>query len=161
MKKNILILLCMLIASIIHSQHSNDSFTFRFTDSSVPPPYHRSYTIQVDDSQVQFSIDSYGDVLLNETYKIDSTQYHDFVQKIQACKLKDKLADKDTEGCTGGTTDAFTIKYANNKGELWGYVYHCGGKDYGNIRGKIAEAKDLFKSMVPDFGVKLASTENK
>ena len=40
--------------------------TYAFTDSSVPPQYHRSVTLTVTRDEAHIVIDSYGDVLADE-----------------------------------------------------------------------------------------------
>lgn len=149
----------MLILHLSFAQTTNSAFAFKFTDSSVPPPYHRSYTIVVDNANVHLTINSYGDILLDENYTINTDQYNSFTIKLNSLGLKKKPTTKDN-GCTGGTTDSFDFKIAEKNKTINGYVYHCGGKDYGDLKGKIADAKDLFKSMVPNFAGKMASTEN-
>jgi hypothetical protein len=39
----------------------------RFNDSSVPPEYHRRYTLTADAESAQLVVDSYGDVLHDVT----------------------------------------------------------------------------------------------
>ena len=39
---------------------------YRYGDSSLPPDYHRSYTITITEDKKTISIDSYGKVLLTE-----------------------------------------------------------------------------------------------
>jgi hypothetical protein len=144
----------------------NCSATYSFTDASVPPEFHRSYTITVLSGYTKLFIHSYGDTLLFETYKTDH-DFRQFLKDLKACKLAATTIEK-PNNCTGGTTDFFystadtyetLVPYKKLKLNVHAKVYHCGGKSYGNIKGKIAEAKDLFKSMVPDFNAKMASTE--
>ena len=160
MKSILIIFIGTFIFNIGFAQTNTAVFVYRFTDSSVPPPYHRSYSIDVSESTVHLTIDSYGDILLDETYTILPEQYNDFIKKLIALKLKNKPENIDTHGCSGGTEDSFTIKFPDSKKTMAGSVYHCGGKDYGNLKGKIADAKDLFKSMVPDFAGKMESTSD-
>lgn len=147
----------MLIFTVLFSQTAAN-FTYDFSDSSVPPPFHRSYSITIESTSVKLVIDSYGDILLNETYLINSDQFLDFINKLRACGIKKKPENKEKHGCTGGTGDAFNL-FFSEKEKVSGGIYHCGGKDYGNIKGNLSEAKDLFKLMVPDFGAKMGSTE--
>ena len=41
--------------------------TYEFHDSSVPPPYHRSYVLTFDRAGARIVVDSYGDVLADRT----------------------------------------------------------------------------------------------
>ena len=40
---------------------------YHYQDSSVPPEYHRSYTLTVTQGEADLVVDSYGDVLHDET----------------------------------------------------------------------------------------------
>lgn len=148
----------MLVFTNLFSQKTPASFRYNFEDSSVPPPYHRSYSITVDSTSVKLLIDSYGDVLLNEIYSIDAGQFLGFVKELKACSIKNKPQNNDSRGCTGGTGDSFSL-FFSEKENISGSIYHCGGKDYGNLKGNVDAAKNLFKSIVPNFSTKMASTE--
>lgn len=47
-----------------------DQITFEFRDASVPPQYHRSYTIDVTSTQSHLVVDSYGEVLADTTENV-------------------------------------------------------------------------------------------
>lgn len=157
MKTTLTAILFLSIIFNLQGQTNNVVFAFEFTDASVPPPYHRSYTIKVTSNEVSLEIYDYSSTLLSEVYSIDETQFKEFQTKLKACKIKLKAANKETHGCTGGTGDSFSLPFAGTK-KVEGEVYHCGGKDYGDLKGNLAEGKDLFKSMVPDFSSKMEST---
>lgn len=150
--KQLIFILSILMSQTINSQ----VFVYEFQDSSVPPPYHRSYSIKVTATTVELTIDSYGEVLLNDTTTIDQSTFDDFVSALKGCNLQGKKRNED-DGCTGGTGDSFSADFGEGN-TFTGYVYHCGGEDYGNIKGDIARAKDLFKNLVPDFSGKMSST---
>lgn len=40
--------------------------TYEFRDSSVPPPFHRSFVLVFDRSQARIVVDSYGDILAEQ-----------------------------------------------------------------------------------------------
>lgn len=80
-----------------------------FHDSSVPPPYHRSYVLTVSDGQVHAVVDSYGDVLHDVTEPVPRAEWVAFLDG-----LDDELAtmadpEQSDEACTGGTSIDFTV----------------------------------------------------
>lgn len=131
-------------------------YSYRFTDSSVPPKYHRSYEIIVENGTVLFTVDSYGDILYNETLNIQNNQLNDFVTKLKACKLTN-ISEKKDNGCSGGTGVSFSIQSSVMK-QVDGYQYYCANQTYGDLGGNVDDAVRLFKSLIPDFSLKLDGT---
>jgi hypothetical protein len=151
-----LVFFCFMLTTA-YTQTNQGRFVYEFHDSSVPPQYHRSYKISVEDSLVRFLVDSYGDILLDETYTITSQELKDFKTKLKSFKLKTKKSSDEPNGCTGGTSDSFYL-FWDESSKLEGYTSQCGGTEYGNLLGNLDEARTLFKDLVPDFGFKLAGT---
>jgi hypothetical protein len=134
-------------------------YTYRFIDASVAPQYNRNYTITVKPGEVHLVIDSYGNSLLDEKYKIKGKQWSTFVSAISNCHLAEQVFGSN-EGCTGGTSETFALNDGNGK-TAKGMVDHCGGKTTGTITGNLDEAAKLFRKMVPDFDTKLEGTREK
>lgn len=81
--------------------------TYEFRDSSVPPPYHRSYVLTFDRDNARIVVDSYGDVLADraasmtdDAWEAVSRSYPD----IRGVSVRDP-----EQGCTGGTSFAVTV----------------------------------------------------
>ena len=54
------------------------------------------------------------------------------------------------DGCTGGTSEI--ISYSNLSEEIFsGTVYHCGGKDFGNLGGNVRGFAQDIKEIVPNI----------
>ena len=123
--------------------------TYRFQDASVPPEFHRSYTITVSKDRLKITVDSYGDILAEEEYRISKNQFEGLIASLKENHIKHaELGDDD--GCTGGTSE--TISYSNLFEEIFsGTVYHCGGKDFGNLGGDVKGFARDIKKMVPGF----------
>ena len=51
--------------------------TYHFGDASVPPKYHRSYTVTVTTDKVRIVVDSYGKILADKGYEITNKQFND------------------------------------------------------------------------------------
>lgn len=86
---------------------SNALVSYAFLDSSVPPPYHRSFelTVRADDSRIV--VDSYGDVLAQERVATDPTVWSTLGATIE--EVTSLSAQTPAEGCTGGTVTSLTV----------------------------------------------------
>ena len=123
---------------------------YEFGDSSVPPPYHRSYTIDVIPSRIEVKVDSYGDILAVKIVEISATEFEKINQAltendIKNCELKGR------DGCTGGTSERISTYDADGKAVLEGSVYHCGGDDTGNLCGDTGAFADMLRNLIPNF----------
>ena len=57
---------------------SNSGITeiaYHFADASVPPDYHRSYSITVTAAAVRIVVDSYGEILADETFAVTAERF--------------------------------------------------------------------------------------
>jgi len=123
--------------------------TYHFGDASVPPDYHRSYTITVTVEAVRIVVDSYGNILTDKTYKITSEKFNDIKKSLERNKIRNCTLDDD-QGCTGGTSES--ISYMDHKNNIFsGSIYHCGGKDTGNLCGDVSRFANDVKKLIPDL----------
>ena len=123
--------------------------TYRFGDASVPPKYHRSYTITVTADKVGIVVDSYGAILADKGYEITNKQFNDIRNSLERNKVRNCTLGDD-EGCSGGTIERISFSDGENK-IFSGSVYHCGGKDTGNLCGDITSFADDVKNLVPNL----------
>ncbi len=147
------------LASNIYAQTYGGGFVYEFHDASVPPEYHRSYMISIEDTNVMFRVDSYGDLLLEERFSITRLDLEQFKKQVRKCNIRYAKKGKENKGCTGGTSDSFFL-YWSDEDKQDGYTETCGGTQFGNITGKIEELRNLFKNMVPNLSMKIAGTLN-
>ncbi|MFC1857700.1 hypothetical protein ACFL9U_06675 [Thermodesulfobacteriota bacterium] len=123
--------------------------TYRFQDASVPPEYHRSYTITVDKDRLKITVDSYGDILIEKEYRITKDQFEGLIASLKENNIK-RAELGDVDGCPGGTSEI--ISYSNLSGEIFsGTVYQCEGKDFGNLGGNVKGFAQDIKELVPDI----------
>jgi len=123
--------------------------TYHFKDASVPPEYHRSYTVTVTTDKVRIVVDSYGKILADKEYEIISKQFDDIRNSLKRNEIRNCTLGDD-EGCTGGTIER--ISFSDGENEIFsGAVYHCGGKDTGNLCGDITSFADDVKNLVPNL----------
>ena len=130
---------------------------YYFYDSSVPPKYHRSYTIKITENKLRIVVDSYGDIINEKEFEIDSSQFVMIKKSLVINKIR-KGKNVESKGCTGGTSDQ--LEYFAGEEKLFSAsVYHCGQKDYGNLRGNIKNVATDIKSLIPNFSELLKREE--
>lgn len=119
--------------------------SYRYNDASVPPPYHRSVELTVTKDQTRIVIDSYGDVLADQTIETPRqvwTQLGDTLGDVQGLTVEEPVQD----GCTGGTSIQVSVT-AGNDLLLNLEPEFCGGSNSDleePIDAWIAPARDLF-----------------
>jgi len=123
--------------------------TYRYTDSSVPPEYHRSYTLAVTPSNVHVVVDSYGDVLAEKDISLRSGQFDLLIRSLKESGIKNTPPGEEN-GCVGGTSETLTVHSQAGK-IVSGTVYLCGGEKSGNISGDVDRVADDIRSLVPDL----------
>jgi len=63
--------------------------------------------------------------------------------------LNFRLSQRD-DFCTGGTTEK--VSCTDGENEIFsGFVYHCGGKDTGNLCGDITSFASDVKNLIPNL----------
>lgn len=80
---------------------------YDFQDSSVPPQYHRSYVLTVTQTESQIVVDSYGEVLADQTVATSPEVWQrlgDGYPELAGLSLSPQA-----DGCTGGTSFALTV----------------------------------------------------
>ena len=130
--------------------------TYSYQDSSLPPEYHRSYTITVTADTAKVVIENYSEILVNEEYAVTEKQFAGVKESlvtnnIRACELGDNIP------CPGGSSE--NVTYSDAEEELFsGTVYNCGGEDSGDMCGDVASFAEAVKSLVPNFEELLEGT---
>ncbi|MEZ4365428.1 MAG: hypothetical protein R2939_03960 [Kofleriaceae bacterium] len=107
-----------------------------FRDASVPPPDHRSYYISVTAASIRRVVDSYGDLVSDETVPLTAAQYAGVVAALARHGLREQPATEPEPGCTGGTSHALALTYAARETPRL-EVAHCGGADTGTLAGDV------------------------
>lgn len=98
--------------------------TYEFQDSSVPPQFHRSYVLTFDRQQARIVVDSYGEVLADQTVAMTAQAWDQVWSAVDEIGRLQVL--EPDQGCTGGT--GFVVKVdRGGQGivDLDGYA--CGG----------------------------------
>jgi len=98
--------------------------TYRFQDSSVPPRYHRSYTLTFDRQQAHIVVDSYGDILADQTVEMDPAAWEQVTSSLDT--VGNLQVQEPAQGCTGGTGFVVQVDRGGSKlVDIDGYA--CGG----------------------------------
>ncbi|MBM3160716.1 MAG: hypothetical protein FJZ66_05205 [Bacteroidetes bacterium] len=135
-----LILLFLLITNTSFTQKKEIHFIqYRFVDASVPPEYHRSYTITATEHDWHYTVDSYGTIISDTTQKMTEVWWQEIKLAYKKAKLR-KGKENKGKGCTGGTQVTIEIRFATNKQFRLTEGY-CGGRNLGNLRGNTAVLK--------------------
>jgi hypothetical protein len=123
---------------------------YHFGDASVPPPDHRSYTLQVKKDAIDVTIDSYGEILAQHHFDASSRVLEVLSKALQQSNIDYTEEQAQDEGCTGGTTA--TIGYTTKQGRVFrASNYYCGGKIIGNLAGDVTGFVQQLKQLVPNL----------
>ena len=87
--------------------------TYAFHDSSVPPQYHRSFTLTVAKPESRIIIDSYGDTLADRTVTTADAVWSQLAATIDS--VQGLSAAQPNDGCTGGTGADLTVASAGEE----------------------------------------------
>ena len=98
--------------------------TYEFHDSSVPPPYHRSYVLTFDRAGARIVVDSYGDILAERAAPMTEDAWAQVAQSYPEVLGVD--IGEPAQGCTGGTSFAITVAGAG-AADLALHGSQCGG----------------------------------
>ncbi len=123
---------------------------FQFHDASVPPEYHRSFTLTFETDKAHLLVDSYGDIITDTQLNLNKETIQKIFSLVDKHQIKNKEKKNVDEGCTGGT--GVSIKYGFEK-EVFcnGYVYFCGGTTDGDLQGDLKAFEKEILEMIPEF----------
>ena len=125
------------------------AITYYYGDASVSPEYHRSYSIKVTTDSVRVVVDSYGDTLAIGEYGSTGAKFEGVLGSLKSNGIRScSLGSND--GCTGGTSEAVSCSDGVNE-VFSGEVYHCGGRNFGNLCGNIVAFSDDIENLIPNL----------
>ncbi len=123
---------------------------YSFGDSSVPPRYHRSFTIKANVNSISLIVDSYGDVLVDTAFVLSEQEYKKLVDYTIECELKNQVKKEIEEGCSGGTSKSVGA-YIDNEALFYGTSYKCAGQTYGDLAGDADKFSKYITALIPEF----------
>jgi hypothetical protein len=127
--------------------------TYHYGDSSVPPEYHRSYTLTITKDEVHAVVDSYGDVLHDVTEPLPPKVWQQLVATVDT--VLDLEVDEDAEPCAGGTTRDLKIEDKDEAAVDVGFGA-CGGSN-GEAESAVDEWVQPVIDAIPDWDSYLAT----
>ncbi len=120
------------------NERVDDSATIKYEygDASVPPEFHRSYSLTVTRDDVHVVVDSYGDVLHDDRLPLPGAVWEELTE------TRDPVfaltPDEPDDGCAGGTTR--TLRVSDRDGTFLDLDFGvCGG-----VNDDAAEAVDAY-----------------
>ena len=123
---------------------------YRFRDSSMPPEYHRSYTITVTRRKAELVVDSYGKVLSETHRNMTEEEFSQILDAIRAAGIGRQFELATGSRCTGGTTES--LKLLNGEKVIFdGTAYRCGNDRFGNLAGDTSAVQKRLVRIFPDF----------
>ena len=120
---------------------------YRFIDASVPPQYHRSFTISVTRSEVRRVTDSYGEILSDTAHPSTDEAFERALASYKAAQFS-QGADSETP-CTGGTSEVVRA-LSGDQTVFSASVSRCGGDRYGPLVGDIDGYRETLTALAPE-----------
>jgi hypothetical protein len=118
------------------------TIVYRFNDASVPPEYHRSYTLTADAESVNLVVDSYGDVLHDVTEPNVDELWQDALGESQ---MLSTVTNVTTDGaCAGGTSEELRLLDDERQAVIDLFVDHCGSSAGPDLDEAVAGELALF-----------------
>jgi hypothetical protein len=135
-----------------------EQFTYKFTDSSVPPPFHRSYTIEANNDSIRLTVDSYGDTLADKEYPMPENGFEMIGNALLKHKINKHFKEKKSNGCVGGTTKSISMGTKEEPNFFSASLYHCGSVNYGTLVGDLDSFLLDIRPLTPDLKEVIKST---
>jgi len=130
-----------------------DKVIYHFGDSSIPPEWHRSYTITITGKTAELVVDSYGKIVDTAKIDIDNEKFEALIKTIRKAEIHKVDVKSPSPFCSGGTSES--LKIYQQKTELFsGDVSHCQG-DWGTLAGDLRSVKAELVDLFPDKKAKL------
>ncbi len=123
---------------------------YDYHDSSVPPQYHRSYSLLVTPDSIAVKVDSYGEILTDTAVAITKEQFAEIADTYTTLGMK-QTNKREPDGCVGGTGASVKVWDVNDSVLIDGNIYFCGGEEYGTLQGDVKLLSQKIKSFIPDF----------
>lgn len=153
MRISLILMAALIMSSCIEQLSLTESnvtmISYSFHDSSVPPPYHRSYDINISPNELHITVNSYGDILADETIELEQSDFSNLIKTINDARLVSGRIESELR-CTGGTSESLNI-FENNAEVYSGYFDHCGGTKIPESSGNVKQVIQTIKNLVPNL----------
>jgi len=126
-----------------------EEIVYQFTDAPVSPKYQRSFKVTLNKTEAKLSFQIYDKEPTEKTVKTGDAKFEEIMELARKAEIR-KDGTKENDGCTGGTSESLKILDAKRTETFSGYVYHCGGTDYGGMTGDIKLIKTKITALFPN-----------
>lgn len=125
-----------------------DQVIYRFQDSSVPPRYHRSYSIVITAETITVTVDCYGDILAQQNIASSVEQFQAVLALLDQANIHVGETEP-TRAMPGGRSDRISTS-CQGRLRFDGYHYRGGG-DANPLQGDVAAVKAHLRQLIPNF----------
>lgn len=123
---------------------------YRFRDASVPPQYHRSYTISVIPSEATVVVSSYSKRLNECTIELSPDEFQLVLDILEKSQITQEPEIEDAKRTIGGKTEY--LQLFDNETEILSGNTHCSGtQGRGTLCGDIKAVRQYLRSLFPNF----------
>ena len=124
-----------------------DTLIFKFRDASVPPPYHRSYTITLTQHSISKWVHSYGETVSLLERALTTPEFEQVQNQYSISKIAPSVKpEQKGPQPTGGTGMELTC-YLQEKEVFSGSLEKCAGQTTGTISGDIDALRNLLNEL--------------
>jgi hypothetical protein len=116
---------------------------YKFRDSSVPPQYHRSYIIKASETEASITVDSYGDVLRQETAAMPAETWTKVIELAGTLPERSDNIATPKPGCAGGTASKIIVRDGGQE-QYSKSAENCGGGSDEPLTDTAAPLEELF-----------------
>ncbi|MCP4442134.1 MAG: hypothetical protein GY810_24755 [Aureispira sp.] len=123
-----------------YSQYDYTKVTYKYNDSSVAPPYHRSYSIAASKEGIQLEVRDYDGIRLDTSFHVSGKHFETLKQ---LCKAQNKESTYSGKLENGGNSEEFY--FFDTSGLIHRYTW-LGGESTSYLA-----IINHLKSLIPDF----------
>ncbi|MFC8039456.1 hypothetical protein ACFUOZ_08890 [Paenarthrobacter sp. NPDC057355] len=116
---------------------------YKFRASSVPPQYHRSYIIKASETEASITVDSYGEVLRQETVAMPAETWSKVMALAATLPQRSDSIATPKPGCSGGTASKIIVRNGGQE-QYSKSAENCGGKSDQPLTDTAAPLEELF-----------------
>ena len=122
----------------------------RFRDASVPPQYHRSYTISVIANEATVVVSSYSKQLNECTVELSPDGFQLVLDIIEKSQITQSPETEDAKKTIGGKIEYLQL-FDNDTELLNGNTHGSGTQGSGTLCGDIKAVRQYLRSLFPNF----------
>lgn len=135
--------LCLAFVGRAWAQEPVLAVEYAYTGGTVPPPYHRSYTINITDMQLKLSVSDYQQVLHDTTVTLHDTELKNLKKLFGAILKKKNAVGKSNPRMIGGWRRHLVVQLL--KGGFCDYSWNASAR----VNKAVTTATDYLLTLTP------------